>query len=369
MILTAALVGAAVSVTVLILAAAVGVAAATAAGAVLAGLRVTEPHIGHAVFGHIHAVVGVGDLIVDGVLAFLRIVGSGGQGTGVGAAAIADLRPHTRLGQIGDGEGMGLVVYHAVIVGHNALGGDVLILLVVTEGTVVHHGKAAVGRLGQNVRFQIVPLQTGGGLIVGAVAETAVFAALGGHGVILAVGVLIGHSLRQVLHELGGTVIQPVDIFQIAVVAFAHIGIQRTAVFTDCFRPMIAGIIGIHTRSTIQNGPKRFPIGTHAVGILDIPCHGCLAVAGVFGSAEHLKGCGFAALAAVESLTGHDGIGVQFVGAVVGSQPMLCGIMVSVLLGGKGRGHQGKQHDHREQRGQQALMAAAQMIRFFFQFS
>lgn len=239
---------------VLVLTAAIRVAAATAAGAVLAGGLVPEPHIGHAVFRHALAVVGVCDLIVDRVLALLGVVGGAGQGAGVRRIAIADGGTDAGLGQVCDGQRMGLAVHHAVIVRDDGLGGDVFISAVLAQGTMLHDGKPAIGGLGQNICFQRVPLQHRGFFMVGAVAEAAVGAACGSLGMIPAVRVFIGHGFRQSLRKLGGAIVQPVDIFPVAVVRFSHVAVDGAAVLADGLREMIAGIVGIHAGGAVPNG-------------------------------------------------------------------------------------------------------------------
>ena len=66
-VFTTALVGAAISIAILVLAAAIWISAATGTRGVILGGFVTEPDFCHAVLGHFFALVGVGDLVVDHV--------------------------------------------------------------------------------------------------------------------------------------------------------------------------------------------------------------------------------------------------------------------------------------------------------------
>lgn len=89
-VFAAALVGTAISVAMLVLAAAVGIIAAAGAFAVLAGLGIAQPDICHAVFRHADILIGVGDLVINRVLTFLRVIGRGGHGAAFGSVAVAD---------------------------------------------------------------------------------------------------------------------------------------------------------------------------------------------------------------------------------------------------------------------------------------
>ena len=198
-VLPAALVAAAVPAAVLLLAAAVGISAAAGALAVRTGLGIPQPDIGHAVLRHAHAIAGVGDGIVDRVLPLLGIGGGGGQGAAVRAAAVTDDGTDAGIRQIGDADGVGLAIRHAVVAGHDHLGGGVVILGETAEVTLLHRGEPAIGGLGQGLLRHAVAVQPGRLRVVRAVAETAVAAALGHGTVVLAVHILIGDRLRQVL--------------------------------------------------------------------------------------------------------------------------------------------------------------------------
>ena len=109
-VFTAALVGAAISVAMLVLTATVGVRAATAAVAVFTCGIIPQPDIGHTVFRHIHTVTGVGDLVIDSVLTLVRIVGCGGHGAAIRTVTVADGRADTGFRQVRDADGMGLQI-------------------------------------------------------------------------------------------------------------------------------------------------------------------------------------------------------------------------------------------------------------------
>ena len=244
-VFTTALVGAAISIAILVLAAAVGIAAAAGTRAVILGGFVTEPDFCHAVLGHFFALVGVGDLVVDHILTFLRVVGRGGHGTAIRTVAVADRGADTGFGEIADRDGVGFAVHHAVIVRNDRLCRRVVIAGVVAQAAFLHRSEASVCRLGQNFRHHAVALQLAADRMIGAVAECAVGAALGGNSVIGIVRVLVGNGFVQFLRKCGGTVIQPVDIFQIAVLAFAHICVDAAAGFTDGFGVVVSGIGGV----------------------------------------------------------------------------------------------------------------------------
>ena len=244
-VFTTALVGAAISVAMLVLTAAVGIAAAAGTRAVILGGFVTEPDFCHAVLGHFFALVGVGDLVVDHVLTFLRVVGRGGHGTAIRTVAVADRGADTGFGEVADRDGVGLAVHHAVIVCNDCLCRRVVIAGVVAQAAFLYRSEASVCRLGQNFRHHAVALQLAADRMIGTVAECAVGAALGGNSVIGIVRVLVGNGFVQFLRKCGGTVIQPVDIFQIAVLAFAHICVDAAAGFADGFGVVISGIGGV----------------------------------------------------------------------------------------------------------------------------
>ena len=353
-VFTTALVGAAISIAILVLATAVGIAAAAGTRAVILGGFVTEPDFCHAVLGHFFALVGVGDLVVDHVLTGFGVVGSRGHGTAVCAIAIADRGADTGFGEITDRDGVGLAVHHAVIVRNDRLCRRVVIAGVVAQAAFLYRSEASVCRLGQNFRHHAVALQLAADRMIGTVAECAVGAALGGDSVIGIVRVLVGNGFVQFLRKCGGTIIQPVDIFQIAVLAFAHICVDAAAGFADGFGVVISGIGGVLAGDAVHGITLTDTIYHRAVRIFHIAAKCRLAIAGIFGNAEHLKRCGFAALTALEGLAGHNTVGVQLIGSTGCLHPVFCGVVVAVLLGGKGGGDHAHAHDQRQKQRQRS---------------
>ena len=353
-VFTAALVGAAISVAMLVLTAAVWISAAAGTRAVILGGFVTEPDFCHAVLGHFFALVGVGDLVVDHVLTGFCVVGSGGHSTAIRTVAVADRGADTGFGEIADRDGVGLAVHHAVIVCNDRLCRRVVIAGVVAQAAFLYRSEASVCRLGQDFRHHAVAIQLAADRMIGTVAECAVGAALGGDSVISIVRVLVGNGFVQFLRKCGGTVIQPVDIFQIAVLAFAHICVDAAAGFTDGFGVVISGIGGILAGDAVHGITLTDTIYHRAVRIFHIAAKCRLAIAGIFGNAEHLKRCGFAALTALEGLAGHNTVGVQLIGSTGCLHPVFCGVVVAVLLGGKGGGDHAHAHDQRQQQCQRS---------------
>ena len=97
---------------------------------------------------------------------------------------------------------------------------------------------------------------------------------------------------------------------------------------------MISGIGGVLAGDAVHDITLTDTIYHRAVRIFHIAAKCRLAIAGIFGNAEHLKRCGFASLTALEGLAGHNTVGVQLIGAAGRLHPVLDGIMVAVLLGG-----------------------------------
>ena len=353
-VFTTALVGAAISIAILVLAAAVGIAAAAGTRAVILGGFVTEPDFCHAVLGHFFALVGVGDLIIDHVLTGFCVVGSGGHGTAIRTVAVADRGANTGFGEVADRDGVGLAVHHAVIVCNDRLCRRVVIAGVIAQAAFLYRSEASVCRLGQNFRHHAVALQLAADRMIGTVAECAVGAALGGDSVIGIVRVLVGNGFVQFLRKCGGTVIQPVDIFQIAVLAFAHICVDAAAGFTDGFGVVVSGIGGVLAGDAVHGITLTDTIYHRAVRIFHIAAKCRLTIAGIFGNAEHLKRCGFAALTALEGLAGHNTVGVQLIGSTGCLHPVFCGVVVAVLLGGKGGGDHAHAHDQRQKQRQRS---------------
>ena len=242
MILAAALICAAITAAILVLTAAVRVTTAAGTRAVILGGFVTQPDLCHAVLGHFLALVAVGDLVVDHVLTGFCIIGSRGHGAAICAVAIADSGADACFREVADRDRVRLAVCDAVIVRDDGFCCCIVIVAIVTQSTLLHHCKAAIRRLGQHFCYHAVTLQFTAFGVVRAVAERTVGAALGGDSMVSVVCVLVGHGFVEFLRELGCTVIQPVDIFQIAVLAFAHICVDAAAGFTDGFRVVIPGI-------------------------------------------------------------------------------------------------------------------------------
>lgn len=311
-----------------------GVRAATAAAAVFICGIIPQPDIGHTVFRHIHTVTGVGNLVIDSVLTLVRIVGCGGHGAAIRAVAVADGRADTGFRQVRDADGMGLSVCHAVVAGNNGLGRRVVIAGIVTQVALLHGSETAMSGLGQSLRFHVMPFQHGGPLIIRAVAEAAVGAALRDGAVVLAVYIFVGNGLRQILSKLRGAVIQPVDVLQIAIFALTHIGVERAAGFTNGFRIMIPSVVGVFAGRPIQHRALADAIHHGAIRVFDITAHGSLPITGILRNTPDGEIRVFPAGGAVEGLVGDDGVDIQFIGSIAGLLPMLDGIMVAVLLGG-----------------------------------
>ena len=146
-------------------------------------------------------------------------------------------------------------------------------------------------------------LQRGSGFLEGAVAEPAILAAGGDDAMILTVHLFDGFCGGQFLKEIVGAIVEPVDVAEIPVIVrggCTHVGVDSTAGLADGFRPVIAGVVGVLPRNTVQN--RAFPLAVYhcSIGILDVAGQGGLAVPSVLRRPEHLKGCGLAALAAVK---------------------------------------------------------------------
>lgn len=69
-----------------------------------------------------------------------------------------------------------------------------------------------MGQLRADAGLHVVALQRGVLRVVGAVTEAAILAARGDNTVVLPVYLFNLDALRQVLKEVSGTVIQPVDV-------------------------------------------------------------------------------------------------------------------------------------------------------------
>ena len=138
---------AAIPAAVGVLAVAVGVAAAAGAAGtiVVAAAGVHQADVGHPILHHIGVVVGVGDLVVHGIAPCLGVVRGTGEGTGFRALPIADLRGDTGLREVGNGDGVGLAVHYALVVGHHGFRQDILGLVVFTVLAAVHDHEPVMG--------------------------------------------------------------------------------------------------------------------------------------------------------------------------------------------------------------------------------
>ena len=248
---------------------------------------------------------------------------------------------------------MGLAVHHAEVICNDGLGGGVGGLCIATVLTGIHLYKAVMGQLGPDGAVHVVALQGGIFLLEGAIAEAAVAPTGGGDAVIAAVHLLNGLRFRQLLEEVLRTVIEPIHVFVTGVIGGTHVGVKGAAGLTDRLRPVVAGVVGIHAGGAVQQVALALPIQAGAIRILDVAGQSRLAVAGVLRYTEHLERGVLVTHAAVEGLDGHDGVGVQLVGPVERLLPMLGGVVVAILLPRKGCGHQGEQHRHGQERGQQ----------------
>ena len=325
-----------------------------AAGELRQGV-VPQPDIGDAVLLHAHALVGVGHGVINGVLSLLGVAGRGGHRAGVGAVAVADDCVDAGLGEVGHGDRVGLPVHDAVVVGNHGLRRDELVVGVVALFAVRHDGKPLLVDLRQHIGMQGMPLQR---LLVGvpcAVAELAVGAAVHGLGVIGGVGVGVSDDIIQLLGELGGAVVEPVHVLAEAVIRRAHVAVHGAAGGAAGFRPVIAGIGGIHAGGAVQDNAGAFTAIKRAIRITYVAGHRGLTVAGVLRGAPDAKARVQVTARTVEGFIGHGGIDIQLVGAVHGVHPAFRRVMVAVLLTGESRGReQSQRHQDREEQRQDA---------------
>ena len=327
-----------------------------AAGAVtfcLLGAFVPQMDIGHAVLYHVGVLECVGDFIVHRIVSGLGVVGGAGQGAAVCRVAVSDGGGDASLGEIGHGDGVGLAVHHAEVVGHNRLCGGVAGFGIAAVGAGVHLHKAVMGQLRADGRFHVVPLQGGTFLLVGAITERTIFAAGGDNAMVGAVRLLNGLRFRQFLKEIRRTVIEPIHILVAGVTGSTHVAVDGAADLANGFRPVVAGIGGVLAGGAVQKIALALAVQTGAVRILDISGQRCFPVAGVLGNTEHLKGGGLVANAAIKGFHRHHRVCIQFVGTVQRLPPMLRRVMVAVLLGGKGRGDQGEHDGYDQKEGRQ----------------
>ena len=164
---------------------------------------------------------------------------------------------------------------------------------------------------------------------------------------------LNGLCHRQLLEKIGRAVINPVDVAEIAVIRLAHVGVEAATGLAHRLCPVVAGIVGVLPRHAVQDSACALAANQGAIRIPHIPAHGRLAVPGIFRGAQDFKGRGLAALSAGKCFDSDHGIGVQLVGTVICLFPVFSGIVVAVLLGGKGRGDQGEHDGYHKQQGRQ----------------
>ena len=335
-------------------------AAALAASAVIQirSRLIAQPDVGDAILGHAHALVGVGDLVVDGVLALLGIAGRRGHGAGLRSVAVADHGIHASLGEIRDGERMGFAIHNAVVIGNDGLSRYEIIAGVLAVMAVLDDGKTLVVDLRQDVHMQVMGLQRLGMRAAGSVTELAVAAAVHDLLVVGRVSILIGHDIIQILGKGRGTVIQPVDVLAEAIIADTHVGVHSAAGLAAGFRPVVTRIGGVDTRRAVQDRAGAGAADERTVRVADIPGHGRLAVLGVLGSTPDLEAGGLLTGITMESLMCHGGVDVELVGAVGSVQPTFCRIMVAILLTGEGRNsEQGHDGDNDQQHCEHATTA------------
>ena len=166
------------------------------------------------------------------------------------------------------------------------------------------------------------------------------------------VRVLVGHGFLQLLCKFRGAVKQPVNIFEIAVIRLRLVCVDTAAGFADRLGIMIAGIMGVFAGNTVHAVTLADTVHHRAVRVFDVTAQSGLAVAGILGNAEYLKGRHFAAFAAFEGFTGHDAVDVQLIRAVGRLHPVFGGVMVAVLLGRKSAGDQAEAQCQRQEHGQ-----------------
>ena len=333
-VFTAALVGAAISVAVLVLTATVGVRAATAAVVAFICGIIPQPDIGHTVFRHIHTVTGVGNLVIDSVLTLVRIVGCGGHGAAIRTVAVTDSGADTGFRQVRNADGMGLSVCHAVVAGNNGLGRRVVIAGIVAQAALLHGSETAMSGLRQGLRRHVMAFQHRGFLVICTVTEAAVGAALGDGAMVLAVYIFMSNGLRQIQIKFGGAVMQNVDVLVPCVggaVGLVTVPVSTAAAYG--FGPVVAGVIGVLAGDTGIQTAYCYFVNTHPVGVLDVAVQGRLTGAGILRNTPDGEIRVFPAGGTVEGLMGDDGVDIQFIRPVAGLLPMLDGIMVAVLLG------------------------------------
>ena len=112
---------------------------------------------------------------------------------------------------------------------------------------------------------------------------------------------------------------------------------------------MVAGVGGIHAGNAVQDGSHTLAAQHCAVGILDVPGQGRLAVAGVFRGAPDCKCRIHGTDAAVEGFPGGDGVHIQLICAVGGFLPVLGRVTVEHLFRERGRGKAHTEGQNQEQ--------------------
>ena len=264
-ILTAALVVTTATVTVRVLTAAVGIVAAAGAGTILGGGFVPQVDKGNTVLHHVGIVVGVGDFIVNRIVPGLGVVGGRSQSAGVRAVAVADGGGHASLGQVRHRDRVGLAVHHAEVIRNDGLGDGVGSFGIAAVSAGVHLDEPIVSQLRADAAFHCVTLQCGVFLLEGAIAESAILPAGGDDTVILAVYLLNGDFLGQLLEEVCRTVIEPIHIFAAGIAGGPHVGIERSTGLAHRFRPVVASVVGVLTRGAVQQVALALPVQAGAV--------------------------------------------------------------------------------------------------------
>ena len=101
--------------------------------------------------------------------------------------------------------------------------------------------------------------------MMGAVAEAAVRAARNSLCMVGVVGILIAYAFVQVLHKLGGAVIEPVNITGISVIVRAHVAVDSAASFADGLCPVEARIVGVHAGGAVIDAALALAVSHSAV--------------------------------------------------------------------------------------------------------
>ena len=196
-------------------------------------------------------------------------------------------------------------------------------------------------------------LQGGALLLEGAEAEATVGTACPGDSVVGVIRVGAGLAAVQLLHVLAQAGVEVVDIVLVGVVKGAAVAIQGAAGVADGFGPVVAGVVGIHAGSAVQNGADGLVVTHGGIGVDHVASDGRDAVPAVLRDPEQQESGLLIADIAVEGLRGHDGVDIQLVRTVQGGPPVLGGVVVVRPLGRKGGGNQGQHDGHDQQESRQ----------------